>query len=80
MDLQQLFAPAAAAQAAGNLVEAERLYRDALVTAPVPEMLVNHGNILTRLGRRDEALARYDQALAGNAGLVPALYNRAGEL
>ena len=76
MDLQQLFAPAAAAQSSGNLVEAERLYRDALTTAPVPEMLVNHGNILTRLGRRDEALARYDQALAGNAGLVPALYNR----
>jgi protein O-GlcNAc transferase len=76
MDLQQRFAAAAAAQAAGNLVEAERLYRDALTTAPVPEMLVNHGNILARLGRRDEALARYDKALAGNAGLVPALYNR----
>ena len=30
MDLQQLFAPAAAAQAAGNLVDAERLYRAAL--------------------------------------------------
>jgi protein O-GlcNAc transferase len=76
MDLQQLFASAAAAQQAGNLVEAERLYREALAQAPVPEMLVNHGNILTRLGRREEALARYDQALVTNPGLVLALYNR----
>ena len=76
MDLQQLFAPAAAAQAAGNLVEAERLYRDALTRAPVPEMLVNHGNLLARLGRRDEALTRYDAAIAGNPGLLPAHYNR----
>ena len=76
MDLQQLFAPAAAAQAAGNLVEAERLYRDALARAPVPEMLVNHGNLLARLGRRDEALTRYDAAIAGNPGLLPAHYNR----
>jgi protein O-GlcNAc transferase len=75
-DLQQLFAPAAAAQAAGRLAEAERLYRAALARAPVPEMLVNHGNLLVRLGRPGEALARYDQALAGNGALVPALYNR----
>ena len=80
MDLQQLFAPAAAAQAAGNLVEAERLYRDALTRAPVPEMLVNHGNLLARLGRRDEALTRYDAAIAGNPGLLPAHYNRGNVL
>ncbi len=76
MDLKQLFGPAAAAQAAGNLVEAEALYRAALGRAPVPEMLVNHGNVLSRLGRRDEALARYDAALVGNPALVPAHYNR----
>ncbi|MDB5734073.1 MAG: hypothetical protein JWN16_710 [Alphaproteobacteria bacterium] len=75
-DPQQLFTAAAAAQAAGNLVDADRLYREALARAPVPEMLVNHGNLLNRLGRKSEALARYDQALAGNPGLVPALYNR----
>jgi protein O-GlcNAc transferase len=80
MDSQQLFTAAAAAQAAGNWSEADRLYREALAGAPVPEMLVNHGNLLARLGRREEAMARYDQALAGNPGLVPALYNRGGLL
>ncbi len=80
MTLQQLFASAAAAQAAGQLTEAERLYREALTHAPVPEMLVNHGNLLARLGRREEALERYDLALAGNPGLVPALYNRGNVL
>jgi protein O-GlcNAc transferase len=75
--MQQLFDQARNAQARGNLAEAARLYRQILASAPAPEVMVNYGNVLGRLGNRAEALAQFDQALKLNPGLFEALFNRA---
>lgn len=80
MDINQLYAQAVAARKGGNLVEAERLYRAILAQAPIPEVLVNHGNVLTAMGRAGEALAAYDQALAARPDFFEALFNRANLL
>ena len=79
MDIQQLHNQAQSAQRNGNLAEAARLYHEILTTAPVPEVMVNYGNVLARLGNRLEALAQYDQALKQNPPLFEALFNRAPE-
>jgi protein O-GlcNAc transferase len=76
MDLQQLYNQAQTAQKDGNLVEAERLYRQILGHAAPPEVLVNLGNLLATQGRRDEALTSYDKALAVRPGFFEALFNR----
>ncbi|HEX2761181.1 MAG TPA: tetratricopeptide repeat protein [Rhizomicrobium sp.] len=80
MDINQLYAQAVSARNGGNLVEAERLYRAILDQAPIPEVLVNHGNVLTAMGRPGEALAAYDQALAARPDFFEALFNRANLL
>jgi predicted O-linked N-acetylglucosamine transferase (SPINDLY family) len=80
MDINQLYAQAIAAQKNGNLVEAERLYSTILAQAPIPEVLVNHGNVLTAMGRAGEALAAYDRALLARADFFEALFNRANLL
>ncbi len=80
MDINQLYAQAVAARKNGNLVEAERLYSTILTQAPIPEVLVNHGNVLTAMGRPGEALAAYDQALAARPDFFEALFNRANLL
>ncbi len=76
MDLQQLYNQARLAQTNGNLMEAARLYQQIVAASPMPEMMVNLGNVLAQLGRRDEALVQYDQALARKADLFEAVYNR----
>jgi len=76
MDIQQLHNQAQSAQRNGNLAEAARLYHEILTTAPVPEVMVNYGNVLARLGNRKEALAQYDQALKHSPRLFEALFNR----
>jgi len=76
MDIQQLHNQAQSAQRNGNLAEAARLYREILAAAPVPEVMVNYGNVLARLGNRLGALAQYDQALKQNPPLFEALFNR----
>jgi protein O-GlcNAc transferase len=77
MDIQQLYNQAQTAQKGGNLVEAERLYRQILSQATPPEVLVNLGNLLSQQqGRRDEALTSYDKALAVRPGFFEALFNR----
>jgi predicted O-linked N-acetylglucosamine transferase (SPINDLY family) len=76
MDLQQLYNQARQAQTDGNLMEAARLYQQIVAAFPVPEMMVNLGNVLAQLGRRDEALVQYDSALARKADLFEAVYNR----
>ncbi len=76
MDIQQLHNQAQSAQRNGKLVEAARLYREILTAAPVPEVMVNYGNVLARLGNRTEALAQYDQALKQNPRFFEALFNR----
>jgi len=80
MDLQGLYNQALAAQQAGNLAEAERLYRQILAQAAPPEVLVNLGNVLAAQARRDEALANYDRALAARPDFFEALFNRANTL
>lgn len=80
MDINQVYAQAVAAQQAGNLPEAERLYRAILDQAPIPEVMVNRGNVLTAMGRSDEALTAYDQALAARFDFFEALFNRANLL
>jgi protein O-GlcNAc transferase len=77
MDLQGLYNQALAAQQAGNLAQAERLYRQILTQAAPLEVLVNLGNVLAAQGRRDEALANYDRALAVRSDFFEALFNRA---
>ena len=55
MDLQSLYNQALGAQRAGNLAEAERLYRQILEQATPPEVLVNLGNVLAAQNRREDA-------------------------
>ena len=76
MDIQQLHNQAQSAQRNGNLAEAARLYREILAAAPVPEVMVNYGNVLARLGNRGEAMAQYDQALKQKPDFFEALFNR----
>lgn len=76
MDLDKLYAQAVAAQKSGNLPEAELRYREILTTAAIPEVMVNHANVLVGIGRRDEALAGYNRALALKPDLFEGLYNR----
>lgn len=75
-DLQQLYAQALTAQQQGRLAEAEALYRQLLAQALVPEALVNLGNVLNRQGRKTEALASFDHALAARGNFFEALFNR----
>jgi protein O-GlcNAc transferase len=76
MGLDKLYAQAVAAQKSGNLVEAELRYREILGAALIPEVMVNHANVLAAMGRRDDALADYSRALAAKPDLFEALYNR----
>jgi predicted O-linked N-acetylglucosamine transferase (SPINDLY family) len=80
MSIEQLYATALAAQKTGKHAEAERLYREILQQASPPEVLVNLGNLLARQGRREEALAQYDQALAARPDFLEGLFNRASLL
>jgi protein O-GlcNAc transferase len=76
MDLDKLYAQAVAAQKSGNLIEAELRYREILGAALIPEVMVNHANVLAAMGRRDDALAGYNRALTAKPDLFEALYNR----
>lgn len=69
-----IYNQAMAAQKAGNLAEAERLYRQ--IPGHVPEVLVNLGNLLARQGRPGEAMNFYDQAIAARPDFFEALFNR----
>ncbi|HSS13354.1 MAG TPA: tetratricopeptide repeat protein [Rhizomicrobium sp.] len=80
MDLQQVYSQARQAQKDGDLLEAERLYRQILGQIAVPEVLVNLGNVLAAQKRRDEALTSFDRALQARPDLFEALYNRANTL
>lgn len=76
MDVSQLYNQARQAQQNGNLAEAGRLYRQILTIAPVPEVMVNYGNVLAQQGQSAEALAQYDLALAQKPDFFEALFNR----
>lgn len=51
-----------------------------LTIAPASETWFNQGNSLFMQGRYQEAVARYDRAIALASGLVAALYNRGNAL
>jgi protein O-GlcNAc transferase len=76
MDLDQLYAQAVAAQKSGNLPQAELRYREILSAAAIPEVMVNHANILAAMNRREDALAGYNRALSAKPNLFEGLYNR----
>ncbi len=69
-----IYNQAMAAQKAGNLAEAERLYRQ--IPGQVPEVVVKLGNLLARQGRHGEAMHFYDQAVAARPDFFEALFNR----
>jgi len=63
---------------AGDLAQAERVYRDALKTCgSEPALLFNLGVLLEDLERKAEAMQAYDAALRGNPGLADCHYNLA---
>ncbi len=65
----------------GNPADGERLIAGALRIRPdVPLMWSNHGNALSLLGRKDEAIASYDRAIALAPDLIQAHYSRCGLL
>jgi protein O-GlcNAc transferase len=76
MDLQQLYNLARRAQKDGKLADAAQLYRQIVAASPIPEVLVNLGNVLAQQGNRQEALAQYDQALKQRGDFFEALFNR----
>jgi protein O-GlcNAc transferase len=80
MDLQALYEQAASAQKSGNLGHAERLYREILANAAIPEAMVNYANLLARLGRGGEALIQYERALQARPDFFEAHFNRANLL
>jgi protein O-GlcNAc transferase len=80
MDVQALYAQAVAAQKSGDLAEAERLHREILAGAAIPEVMVNYANLLARLGRGGEALMQYDRALQVRPDFFEAHFNRANLL
>ena len=76
MDLDQLYAQAIAAQKSGDFAQAELRYREILGAAAIPEVMVNHANVLVMMNRQGEALAGYNRALAAKPNLFEGLYNR----
>ena len=77
MNLQALLDQAIALHKAGRAAEAEPLYAEAVAQIPDhPLLLFNHGLVLRDLSRYGEALTRFDQVLALDAGFAPALNNR----
>jgi len=63
-------------QQAGNLAQAEQIYRQVLqVNADSPEAHNNLGNVLTHLGRPQEAIASFREALRLRPDLPEVHYN-----
>jgi tetratricopeptide (TPR) repeat protein len=65
----------------GKLAEAERLYADILAAGTSAEArslmtLLNHGRVHNALGRRDEALHRFEEAIALQPKLAEAHMSR----
>jgi len=79
-DARRLYEQAMAAQQAGRLTEAASAWNALAALTGAGEAHVNHGNALAKLGQRGAALAAYDAALARDARLLPALFNRANLL
>lgn len=74
--VEEAFAEAVSRHQAGDLAEAERLYRELLAVAPAhPGSLSNLGVLLARRGELDEAARFYNAALAVNPNQLDAHYN-----
>ncbi len=59
----------------GDLEEAERLYREALKIAELPEIWNNLGNVLRRMGKYGQSLEAYERALNLDPSYVTAKLN-----
>jgi protein O-GlcNAc transferase len=78
MTIDEMFAQAIADGRAGELDQAEAMYRRILAASPAhPQAWFNLGNVLRRAGRIDEAIAAYRQALAARGNFPEALSNLA---
>lgn len=72
---------AIAQQVSGDVVAAERSYRQALALRPdFPEGLFNLANLLCDLGRTDEGVAAYEEALRHRPEMPEALVNLGNQL
>jgi tetratricopeptide (TPR) repeat protein len=79
--LSHLREAAAAARRAGNLLAALDLYAEASDLAPSdPELHWNHGEVLRRLGRMDDAIGCFDHALAADPDFLQAKIGKADAL
>src|SRR5262249_10130490 len=79
--LSHLREAAAAARRAGSLFAALDLYADASELAPSdPEMQWNHGEVLRRLGRMDDAIGCFDHALTADPDFLRAKIGKADAL
>jgi predicted O-linked N-acetylglucosamine transferase (SPINDLY family) len=75
-DINQTFADAVARHQAGQLAEAEQLYRAVLEQAPThAATLCNLGAVLARQERNDEAARCYSLCLSATPGYADAHYN-----
>ncbi len=64
MKVSELFEKALKHAENGDLEEAEKLYREALKIAELPEIWNNLGNVLRRMGKIGKALEAYEKALS----------------
>jgi predicted O-linked N-acetylglucosamine transferase (SPINDLY family) len=75
-ELQQIFRQALAHHRAGEITQAEALYRDFISRDPsFPQVYFNLGIILRIRGRYEEAIAEYQRALALDPGSAEAWNN-----
>jgi tetratricopeptide (TPR) repeat protein len=80
-DADALFEQAQAAEAAGDIETAQRLYRKVMRMEPVdPAAAFNLGNLLRALGQKVEAEASYHAATKADARFAEAWYNLADML
>jgi tetratricopeptide (TPR) repeat protein len=79
LDADACFAQARQCEDAGELDDAERLYRRAEQTDKAdPVIPFNRGNVLARLGRAPEAMIAFRQALQRDRAFAAAAFNLAG--
>ena len=77
-DIWQLMA--LAHKGLGDGVAAERAFLESIAFDPQPHVITNLANLYRSLGKTSQALERYEQALAGAPGHLPARVNRARAL
>jgi predicted O-linked N-acetylglucosamine transferase (SPINDLY family) len=75
LTIEQAYELAVRQHHAGKVREAEEMYRQILAVRPDPNVFNNLGNALAELGRTDDAVAAFRQALAARPDFAEASYN-----